>query len=84
MTQSSFDQSDPSVVPSKHLFRTQAIIETLLGSEKIRQPSEFLHFSVAEGGFIRLRLIRHRRIERIPPRLKMSYAGVNHAIAAND
>ena len=39
--QSSFDHGVPSIVPSKHLFRTQAIIETLLGSEKIRRPSEF-------------------------------------------
>jgi len=36
-----FDQSDPSVVPFKQLLRTQAISETLVGSEKIRRPSEF-------------------------------------------
>jgi hypothetical protein len=35
-----FDQSEPSVVPSKELLRTQAIIETLVRSEKIRRPSE--------------------------------------------
>jgi hypothetical protein len=39
--QSSFDQSEPSVVPFKQLFRMQAIIETFIGSEKIRQLSEF-------------------------------------------
>jgi hypothetical protein len=32
--QSFFDQSDPSVVPFKHLFRTEVSIETLFGSEK--------------------------------------------------
>jgi hypothetical protein len=30
MAQASFDQSEPSTVPSKQLFRTGAIIETLL------------------------------------------------------
>jgi len=39
--QSSFDHGVPSILPSKHLLRTQAIIETLLGSEKIRRSSEF-------------------------------------------
>ena len=39
--QSSFDHGVPSILPSKHLLRTQAIIETLLGSEKIRRSSDF-------------------------------------------
>jgi hypothetical protein len=41
--QSFFDQSDPSVVPFKRLFRTEVSIETLFGSEKIGRPSDFLH-----------------------------------------
>jgi len=57
-TQSSFDQSEPSVVPSQQLFRTQAIIETLLGSKKSGDHQNSLHISVAEAGSIRLRLIR--------------------------
>jgi hypothetical protein len=39
--QSSFYQGEPLILPLKQLFRTQAIIETLLGSEKIRRSSEF-------------------------------------------
>jgi hypothetical protein len=40
--QSFFDYGVPSILPSKHLLRTQGIIETLLGSEKIRRSSEFI------------------------------------------
>jgi hypothetical protein len=42
--QTSFDQSDASVVPSQHLFRAQAIIEPLLGSEKSGGHQNFLQF----------------------------------------
>jgi len=41
----------------------QAIIETLLSSEKIRRPSEFFAVSVAKDGSIQLRLIRYMLTE---------------------
>src|SRR5215510_8450491 len=36
MAESSFDQSEPSVVPFKQLVRAQAAFETFIRSEKIR------------------------------------------------
>jgi hypothetical protein len=39
--QDSFDHGVPSILSSKQLLRTQGIIETLPGSEKIRRSSEF-------------------------------------------